>query len=201
MMNQISQTIASDKSFDTYVRFLAIKRHFTTDSYDYFKYNGKVRANNKTFMARNDAYSFAKLGKREDNQGLILANVLVKPDIWVRDLLDEEAEERYILWKKKIEALGYNFKSDLGKLYENYQENFISYDGQHPYIMTKYLQKQISLETLTILAHSANIFSYWDKKVVDKIVAYDIIRLVRKYKPFLTYDEKRFKDIVREFFF
>jgi|TARA_B110000858_G_scaffold79796_1_gene92433 hypothetical protein len=200
-MNQISQTIASDKSFDTYVRFLAIKRHFTTDSYDYFKYNGKVRANNKTFMARNDAYSFAKLGKREDNQGLILANVLVKPDIWVRDLLDEEAEERYILWKKKIEALGYNFKSDLGKLYENYQENFISYDGQHPYIMTKYLQKQISLETLTILAHSANIFSYWDKKVVDKIVAYDIIRLVRKYKPFLTYDEKRFKDIVREFFF
>ena len=200
-MNQISQTIASDKSFDKYVRFLAIKRHFTTDSYDYFKYNGKVRANNKTFMARNDAYSFAKLGKREDNQGLILANVLVKPDIWVRDLLDEEAEERYILWKKKIEALGYNFKSDLGKLYENYQENFISYDGQHPYIMTKYLQKQISLETLTILAHSANIFSYWDKKVVDKIVAYDIIRLVRKYKPFLTYDEKRFKDIVREFFF
>ena len=201
MMNQISQTIASDKSFDTYVRFLAIKRHFTTDNYDYFKYNGKVRANNKTFMARNDAYSFAKLGKREDSQGLILANVLVKPDIWVRDLLDEEAEERYILWKKKIEALGYNFKSDLGKLYENYQENFISYDGQHPYIMTKYLQKQISLETLTILAHSANIFSYWDKKVVDKIVAYDIIRLVRKYKPFLTYDEKRFKDIVREFFF
>ena len=200
-MNQISQTIASDKSFDTYVRFLAIKRHFTTDSYDYFKYNGKVRANNKTFMARNDAYSFAKLGKREDSQGLILANVLVKPDIWVRDLLDEEAEERYILWKKKIEALGYNFKSDLGKLYENYQENFISYDGQHPYIMTKYLQKQISLETLTILAHSANIFSYWDKKVVDKIVAYDIIRLVRKYKPFLAYDEKRFKDIVREFFF
>lgn len=200
-MNQISQTIASDKSFDTYVRFLAIKRHFTTDNYDYFKYNGKVRANNKTFMARNDAYSFAKLGKREDSQGLILANVLVKPDIWVRDLLDEEAEERYILWKKKIEALGYNFKSDLGKLYENYQENFISYDGQHPYIMTKYLQKQISLETLTILAHSANIFSYWDKKVVDKIVAYDIIRLVRKYKPFLTYDEKRFKDIVREFFF
>lgn len=200
-MNQISQTIASDKSFDTYVRFLAIKRHFTTDSYDYFKYNGKVRANNKTFMARNDAYSFAKLGKREDSQGLILANVLVKPDIWVRDLLDEEAEERYILWKKKIEALGYNFKSDLGKLYENYQENFISYDGQHPYIMTKYLQKQISLETLTILAHSANIFSYWDEKVVDKIVAYDIIRLVRKYKPFLTYDEKRFKDIVREFFF
>lgn len=200
-MNQISQTIASDKSFDAYVRFLAIKRHFTTDNYDYFKYNGKVRANINTFQSRNDAYSFAKLGKREDNQGLILANVLVKPDIWVRDLLDEEAEERYIVWKKKIEALGYNFKSDLGKLYEDYQQNFISYDGQHPYIMTKYLQREISLETLTIMAHSANIFSYWNEKVVDKIVAYDIIRLIKKYKPFLVYDDRRFKNIVREFFF
>jgi hypothetical protein len=200
-MNQISQTIASDKSFEAYVTFLAIRRHFTTKNYDYFKYNGKVRANFDTFISRNDAYSFAKLAKREDYKNLILANILVKPDIWVRELLDEESEERYILWKKKIEALGYNFKSELGKLNEDYQQNFISYDGQHPYIMSRYLQKQISLETLTILAHSANIFSYWNEKVVDKIVAYDIIRLVKKYKPFLAYDEKRFKNIVREYFF
>lgn len=200
-MSQISATIANDKSFEAYVQFLAIKRHFTTDNYDYFKYNGKVRANFDTFISRNDAYSFAKLAKREDYPNLILANVLKKPDIWIREILDEEAQERYILWKKKIEALGYNFKSELGNLNEDYQQNFISRDGQHPHIMTLYLQRQISLETLTIMAHSANIFSYWNEKVVDKIVACDIIRLVRKYKPFLAYDEKRFKNIVREYFF
>ena len=57
-MNKISQTLVSDDSFNTYVKFLALKKHFTTDNYDYFKYNGKVRANLDTFMSRNDAYSF-----------------------------------------------------------------------------------------------------------------------------------------------
>jgi len=36
-----------------------------------------------------------------------------------------------------------------------------------------YLQKQISLETITILASLSNIFPYWEKEIVDKIVAYD----------------------------
>jgi hypothetical protein len=66
--------------------------------------------------------------------------------------------------------------------------------------MTQYCQKKISLETFTILTHAANIFEYWNDKVVDKIISRDIIRLSRKYKPFLLYDEKKFKDIIRVHF-
>ena len=40
----------------------------------------------------------------------------------------------------------------------------------------------------------SNIFPYWEKEIVDKIVARDIIRLIKKYKPFLEIDEKKFKD-------
>jgi hypothetical protein len=68
-------------------------------------------------------------------------------------------------------------------------------------LITLYLQKQISLETITILASLSNIFPYWEKEIVDKIVAYDIIILLGKYRPFLEYDEKKFKNIVREQFF
>jgi hypothetical protein len=64
-----------------------------------------------------------------------------------------------------------------------------------------YLQKKISLETFSILAKISNIFPYWEKEIVDKIVARDIIRLIKKYKPFLEIDEKKFKDIARERFF
>jgi hypothetical protein len=67
--------------------------------------------------------------------------------------------------------------------------------------MTLYNQRQISLETFTILTASANIFSYWDKVIVDRIISRDIIRLSRKYKPFLVYDEKKFKEIIRGYFF
>jgi hypothetical protein len=199
-MNKISQTLASDDSFNAYVKFLALKKHFTTDNYDYFKYNGKVRANYETFMSRNDAYSFAKLAKKDDVQGLILSNLLINKNIWVRDLLDSEGEARYMNWRKKIESLGYVFKSELAHLNDEYKRNFISVDGQHPYVMTLLLQKKISLETFTILTFMANIFSYWSEKIVDKHISFDIIDKSRKYKPFLEFDTDRFKTIVKERF-
>lgn len=200
-MRQISQTYVNDRSFEAYVKYLALKKHFTSDSYDYFKYNGKIRASFDTFNGRNDAYFFAKLAKRDDYENLILANMIVKPEIWVREILDEEAEARYTEWKRKQDSLSYVFKSELYHLYSDYQHNFVSRDGQHPYIMTLYSQKKISLETFTILSHTAKIFSYWSEKIVDKIVSRDIIRLAKKYKPFLVYDEKKFKDIIRGHFF
>ena len=199
-MNKISQTLVSDDSFNTYVKFLALKKHFTTDGYDYFKYNGKVRANFDTFMSRNDAYSFAKLSKKDDPQGLILSNLLINKNIWVRDLLDSEGEARYTNWRKRIESLGYIFKSELAHLNDEYKRNFISIDGQHPLVMTLLLQKKISLETFTILSHQANIFSYWSEKVVDKHVSFDIINKSRKYKPFLDFEPKRFQELIKKIY-
>jgi len=151
-------------------------------------------------MSRNDAYSFAKLAKKDDPQGLILSNLLINKNIWVRDLLDSEGEARYTNWRKRIESLGYIFKSELVHLNDEYKQNFISRDGQHPLVMTLLLQKKISLETFTILAFITNIFSYWSEKVVDKHVSFDIINKSRKYKPFLEYDEQRFKDMIRDRF-
>tara|TARA_B110000503_G_scaffold93964_1_gene141681 strand:- start:304 stop:912 length:609 start_codon:yes stop_codon:yes gene_type:complete len=200
MSQKISQTIASDESFNAYVKFLALRKHFTTDSYDYFKYNGKVRANRETFMSRPDAYSFAKLAKKDDYVNLIMSNLLINNKVWVRDLLDSECEARHTNWKKRVESLGYIFKSELAHCDDEYKRNFISKDGQHPHVMTLFLQRKISLETFTILAHSANIFSYWQEKVVDKHVSFDIINKSRKYKPFLDYNEERFAKLIKDHF-
>lgn len=190
----------ADSGFETYIKYLALKKHFTTDGYDYHKYNGKVRASIETFRTRPDAYSFAKLSKKDDVINFMLANFINNPNIWIRQLLDFEAQDRYNDWRKKQESLTYTFKSELKNLDEDWTANFVSRDGQHPYIMTQYSQKKISLETFTILTHTANIFDYWSEKIVDKIISLDIIRLSRKYKPFLVYDERKFKDIIRDHF-
>lgn len=190
----------TDAGFETYVKYLALKKHFTSDAYDYVKYNGKIRASIDTFRTRNDAYSFLKLSKKDDAVNFMLANFINNPNIWIRELLDAEAENRYLEWKKKIESLTYTFKSELKNLDEDWTANFVSRDGQHPYIMTQYSQKKISLETFTILTHTANIFDYWSEKIVDKIISRDIIRVSRKYKPFLLYDERKFKAIIRDHF-
>lgn len=196
-----SLTFANEESFNFYVKYLAMKKHFTTDGYDYHKYHGKVRATFDKFRTRNDVFFFHKLSQKEDPVNLMLANMIVKPDIWIREIIDEQGEDRYTEWRKKMDSLTRVFKSDLNKLDDDYKTNFVTNDGQHPYIMTLYLQKQITLETFTILTHASNIFPYWEKEIVDKFVARDIIRLSKKYKPFLMLNEKKFKDIVRERFF
>lgn len=178
-----------------------MKKHFTTDGYDYHKYNGKIRASFDKFRTRNDAYFFEKLSNKEDPEKLMMANMIVKPNVWIREIVEQEGEDRYIDWQRKVDSLSRIFKSDLNLLDDNFQANFTSVNGQHPLIMSMYMQKKISLETIAILAKISNIFPYWEKEIVDKIIARDIIRLLKKYKPFLEIDEKKFKDIVRDRFF
>jgi hypothetical protein len=62
--------------YSAYTLFLAMKQHFTTSSYDYYRFNGKVRASQGSFEKRKDKYFFEKLGKVQDPQQRVLANML-----------------------------------------------------------------------------------------------------------------------------
>lgn len=192
---------ANEESFRVYIDYLALKRHFTTDSYDYKKYNGKVKASFDSFQTRNDAFFFYKLSRKKDWHNMILANILKNPNIWIREILEDKGEQIYAEWEGRIDALTYTFKDDLSRLKDNYADNFIPVQGQHPYVMTLYLQNKISLETFTILSNISNIYDRWSNELVDKVVARDIIRLSKKYYPFLEIDRKKFSEIVKEFFF
>lgn len=192
---------ATEEAFRVYVDYLALKRHFTTDSYDYHKYNGKVRASFESFQTRNDAFFFYKLSRNKNWHNIILANILKNPNVWIRELLEETGESIFAEWEGRIDSLTYTFKDDLSRLKENYPENFIPLNGQHPYIMSLYLQNKISIETFTILSNISNIYDRWSNEIVDKVVARDIIRLSKKYYPFLEIDRKKFSEIVKERFF
>ena len=200
-MIKTSQSFANEESFNCYVKYLAMKKHFTTDQYDYHKYRGKIRASFDTYRTRNDVFFFHKLAQKDDPEKLLMANMIVKPNIWIREILEQAGEDRYIDWLKKRDSLTRVVKEDLAKLRDVYQDNFVSVNGQHPEILRLFIQRQITLETFTILTHSAKIFDYWDANLVDKIVARDIIRLSKKYYPFLDIDQKKFKKVIKDYFF
>ena len=48
-------------SYEAYKLYLAIKLHFTTENYDFFKHNAKVNSSFNTFLKRNDRFFFHKL--------------------------------------------------------------------------------------------------------------------------------------------
>lgn len=200
-MKEISRSYVTKESFETYRMYQAMHRHFNVDKFDFHKYNGKTNVKVETFRTRNDVYSFYRLSQEDNVEELILANLLHDKKTWVRDIVSDEGKQRYAEWRRKKESLTRVVKDDLNQLNDDWQSNFVSINGQHPVIISLYLQKQITLETFTILTHIANIFAYWETNLLDKIVAYDIIKQSRKYRPFLKIDEKKFKKVIREHFF
>ena len=41
-------------SYEAYTLYLAIKLHFTSDNYDFYRHNAKVNSSFNTFLKRND---------------------------------------------------------------------------------------------------------------------------------------------------
>ena len=182
-------------AFDIYVYYLALKRHFTSN-YDFFKYNGKVKANAMSFENRKDKFFFYKLSKKKEAKDIILANMLANPNAWAGELLDDKAESIYKEWIKRKQSLTYQFKSDIINLDDDFNNNFVVHDGQHPRLLKLYMMNDISLETLVMICDITNCIGHWEKNISDTIVFPDINKLVRKYRPFLDYDKPKMRKIL-----
>lgn len=194
------QTFLTESGFTVYKDYLAIKRHFTT-KYDYFKYNGKINASREKFETRRDAYQFQRLSRKKNYKDLILANVVIKPKLWVGELFDDSAEQIYFDWKKRTDSITHHVQDSLSKLDDNFKANFVVRDGQYPHIIDLYMRKELSLETVTIMTALTNSSSYWRKNVVDKVVFPDIVEKLDKYNPFLVYSQEKLKKVVKNHFF
>ena len=98
--------------FDCYKIYLALKNHFTRDSYDYHKYNGKVKVNETSYETRRDKYFFMKLAKKKDIENYLLAQFVEGgKDFYVGNINASQPDEVYMSWKKRQESLTYRFKA------------------------------------------------------------------------------------------
>ena len=189
----------TNDAYQMYVYYLAIKRHFTSN-YDFHKYNGKINASVTSFETRKDKFFFYKLSKKTDAKNFILANVVENPNIWVGDIVGEKGDAVFMEWKKRQQSISYVFKSELSNLDEDFDSNLIVKDGQHPKLLRLHINRTISKETLIIVDDLTNVFSYWNNKLVDKIIFPDILNTCNKYKPFLEYDRNKMKSILVDIF-
>jgi hypothetical protein len=194
------QTFLTEQGFIAYRDYLAIKRHFTS-SYDYFKYNGKVNVSQDSFIGRRDAYQFQRLSKKRDYKNLILSNIVLNPKLWIGGLLEDSANEVYLAWKKRTDAITRHVQENLSKLDDDFKTNFASVNGQYPHIIDLYMRKDLSLETVAILTKLTNSSGYWRQTVIDKVLFPDIISKLDKYEPFLVYSTDNIKKVVKDHFF
>jgi hypothetical protein len=191
--------------YEAFGIFQALKLHFTTDSYDFFKYNGKSRISVESFENRKDKYHFYKLSRRLPNKDelilFIVANLLHNENLWVGDLLTEESEMIYRERQKILQSLSYTFENECLKLFDgidNPNALLQSDGGDYPVLLTKTLQKQVQIETLCILNSLLKFFPMWSKKITDTIRWPDYRRKVEKYAAFLSFDDVKYRSILKK---
>lgn len=193
--------VSPKQAFFLYTTYLALKNHFTTDTYDYFKYEGQVRQNLESFEKRKDKHMFYKLARMKNAEEILLANMVKKPTTYIYDLVEnEESISVYKNWKKRQESLSYVFKTEIGKLDDEFKSNFKVRNGQYPNVIKLYLQDEISLETVVILTDFIQCIPYWNANISDTLVWPDINRSINKYRGFLDYDVEKIKKILLDRF-
>ena len=192
----IRGTIKQVDPYEAYVKYLALKSHFSDKNYDFFKYNGKVRAWRTTFETRKDKYFFYKLSKQKEPIDFMLANFISNDDFYIGDIREDKANETYMEYKKRMQSLSYVFKSDLSKMKEDFNENIIVPKNEHPYLLRLYMRKDICIETLTLIGRCVKMLTYWDKELADDIMWPDIKMKATKYSPFLNVDINKYREII-----
>lgn len=190
-------------AFQAYRYYLALKLHFTTDSYDVIKHKGRIKASRDRFMKQEIMYK--KLAKQYSDSELVnfLVSNFVAGNKW-GGIYDGHAQEVYLQWKKRIESLSYIFKRDIQHILsemqlEKFEEEKVFYcqTGEHPYIIRAYMSKEVSLETLVILNKLCKFCDKFDEGIKETFVWPDISRLIRKYSPFVRIDKEKYNGILR----
>lgn len=186
-------------AFECYQTYLALKQHFTNKDYDYHKYRGKVNASVDSFRNRKDRFFFEKIAKHPDVSGFLLSNIVTNPNSYVRDLAyNEQSKKTYVDWLKKKESISYHFTEQLKTLDNDLKTTLVPFSAQHPKIIREYLGGRVSLETLCIICDITKCVSYWEKQQLNDTIFDDVVLLVKKYIPFITYNKKSLTKIVRD---
>ncbi len=188
--------------FDAYREYLALKNHFTKDSYDYHKYCGKSRATVQSFYKRKDRFWFERIARQKTDREVVeffVSNFITSTDpskLWIGEMI-REGEERYEQWKKRIQSLSYIFKEETQSLFENRKvEEVFDCSKGHPVILKKFLSGNISPETMVIYDRIFLFGENFDKKLKDPIWE-AVSKKMKKYSPFLNIDVQRYKSIIK----
>lgn len=181
--------------FDVCKLFQALNNHFFQPNYDFFKYHGGVPLKFDTYDAKrqDEKHRYDRLGKKyhttEDLENFMVANLLEsKKRLWVGTLFGGEADNVYVRWQGRTQAIQYNLTSEVRRLVDrlnSFNSIFKVGDNEHPEILKAYLRGDISLESFVLLDLCIPFIDNIDLKLNDdrnwSIVKHKAV----KYRPFL----------------
>ena len=195
--------MTENTGFAAYALWNALKLHFTSDSYDFFKYHGKTNVSKQTFTTNKSKYQFYKLSRKyelEELKNFYIANFIQGNADWVGDLI-QNGDDNYTKWKKTQESLTYTFENDVTYLFDTYAPGeMFKIVGNYPNLLKELMQGKIHIETLLYMNMIMGFLPNWKKQIQEDIVWPEWELKLRKYQPFIfdQYKIQKFEDILRE---
>ena len=195
---------------DVYRTYLAFKQHFSNPKFDFFQYDGKVKAKEETYQQRSDFWFFETLARKLTDQEVkeyMLSSFISAEDpskIWIGDI-KRSGKDRWLAWQKLQSSLGYVVKQDLDAISEYMETEGCSFNnlfetmGGHPRLLKLYVKRRIHLETLVILDMVLGFMVNWDSRLKDPLWERTSFK-VKKYKPFLSINTLPYRKLIKETF-
>lgn len=190
--------------YEIFVAFRALKQHFSSDSYDYFKYQGKVRCSQETYKKSKDRFFFERLSRKKKPKEIIdffVSNFIAADNpssLWIGDII-KKGEDVYQESRRVRESLTYVFEQDLKSITEDkHLFELVKLDGtKHPKLLRLYLNHTLRFESFLLLIQSLNLKQKYDEALDDPIWK-QISNKISKTAPFFSGDYSKYRSIIRK---
>ena len=194
---------------DCYRTYLAMKQHFTNPKFDFFQYDGKVKASEQKYQERSDFYFFETMARKLSDQEVkeyLLAGFIASDDptkVWIGDI-KRSGKDWWLAWQKQRQSEYYLVNQDLDRLVQHMEtEGYTFVDlfeaVGHPPLLKHFIKRQLALDTLIIMDMVLGFMEDWDKKLHDPL--WETLSFkVRKYRPFLSINKTKYVKLMKEKF-
>ncbi len=178
---------------DVYLMYCAMKAHFSRKDYDFLTYKCKSRVTRNTFYKSKDRLFFVKLSKKyedyDDIKNYFVANFITERNGYIANFNDKN----YEIWKDRRSNFYDIFTEEIRPFVKDFNPIFKVKNSEHPFLLKEYLGKRVSLETLVILDEILGFTKNWNRSLAEDYMWYDINKLMKNYKRFLTIDKNQYR--------
>lgn len=189
--------------YDAYQQYLALRTHFTTKRYDYFKYSGeyKLKLSPIDFKKDKSRILYDRLARKYKKlfPDFVVANLVrFVGDTSVHELTNASAHRNFMQWRKTEESFTYLYKEDLKEIFHRTDDFRRMLKSENPVIISMVLSGTISFQTFSMLCEILKLHSLWDKTFAEDPVWEDLSLRTKKYTNWLPKKHEYCKSVLRE---
>ncbi len=179
--------------FEAYTLFMALKQHFTTKSYDFVKYNGKVKVSVDSFEKRKDVYIFRKLAALPDPKTRIIAS-LVNDITWINDVVGANGAKAESDYQKTVQGFSYAFKSFLDGIHKPLRDLLVKQGNKYPYLAELLIEGKVPTQFVIVLDDLLKFTPKWNEDF-EEILWKPYQQKINKLRPLFVYERAKAKEI------